>query len=135
MSWSRRSERGFFPPDMLERLSMLARYEMDRWTSGLDGGDVYGVAVVPFLGAARADPDAFVARLRALVAGDRRGFPTVGASCLVVELLDSEALRSPDGLVLLDGAIEVKRDRGLSTASLTGYEHARWIEVNGYGTW
>jgi hypothetical protein len=84
----------------------------------------------PFLDDVRNDRDGFLADLRALVAGDTTGFPALGASCLYFDLVD-RSCRTEDALAIIDGGIAFKRARGLPSASLTGYEWKRWVEVNG----
>ena len=129
-----RKRRSRFPGDMMRRLEILGRFEMDPITSGIDAGRVYSECMVPFSADATADPDGFLSDLRALVAGDTGGFARYGASRLVLELLGPH-LRTDDALALLDGAIAFKRERGLASAHLTGYEWKRWLEANGPGTW
>jgi hypothetical protein len=106
---------------------------MDVQSSGISI-DVWAECISPFRPAADADPESFLAGLRALVAGDTSGFATYGAYRVSAELLGFDN-RSADALALLDDAIEFKRARGLPSARLTGYEWARWREKHGPGTW
>jgi hypothetical protein len=127
------SRRARFPRDMLRRLEILGRFEMDPVGSGIDANQV-SQCVMPFYEDAKADPDGFLADLRVLSASDASGFARYGASRLVFELLGHEA-RTDDALAMLDAAIAFKRERGLPSIRLTGYELARWEEVHGPGTW
>lgn len=119
---------------MLRRLELLGRFEMDPIGSDVDSGVVYPECVAPFYEAAKADPYGFVAQLHEVVVVDRGGFATYGASRLVFELLGPE-FRSDESLALLDRAIAFKRERGLPTFGLTGYELNRWLDVHGPGSW
>jgi hypothetical protein len=134
MRWFGRKSQSGFPADMARRLEMLGRFEFDVHGSGMDSGLVYPECIAPFRDQATEDRDGFIARLRAFIIGDEGGFVTYGASCLVVELAGMD-VRTPDALALLDAAIEVKRVRGLPSATLKGYEWQRWLEVHGPGTW
>jgi hypothetical protein len=118
---------------MFERLELLGRYEMDYLSSGLDGGDLSQRCIVPFHSDAVSDPERFTADLRDVVANDRGGFATYGASRLVWELLSD--CRTPDALVLLDAAIAFKRTLRMSTDHLRGYELERWNETHGGEPW
>lgn len=122
-----------FPGDMVERLELLGRYEMDHWSSGLDGGDLAQRCIIPFLDDARDDPEGFTADLRDVVKGDQGGFATYGASRLVFELLSG--YRTPGALALLDAAIAFKRTLGMSTAHLNGFEMERWRTTHGGQPW
>ena len=113
---------------MPQWLELLGRYEFDPMTSGLDGGEIATRCVVPFLEDAQADPDGFLADLRALVAADRGGFATFGAARLVWELFSRKALRLPAAWPLIDAGIEFKRARGLPALSLTGFEQQRMVD-------
>ena len=126
--------RGRFPRDMVARLEMMGRYEMDAMTSGIDGGKIAELCIIPHLSEAPADPEGFTADLRDVVAGDTGGFATYGASRLVWELLSSNC-RTPGALDLLDAAIAFKRTLGLPTARLRGYEMDRWLETRGQDAW
>lgn len=130
-----RRERGLpLPPNPLDRLETLGRFEFDVHTSGIDSTVAWEDCVSPFRAASVADPEGFLGALRALTEDDRGGFATYGAYRVSGELLGFEN-RSPNALALLDSAIVVKRSRGLPSARLTGYEWARWCEVHGPGTW
>jgi hypothetical protein len=118
---------------MLQRLDVLGRFEMDNMSSGVDPARIYPETVGPFFADATADPSGFTADLRSLVANDHESFARYGASCLVWELLSEHG--TLDALALLDGAIAFKRERGLPSAHLKGYEWSRWVEVNGPGNW
>jgi len=135
MAWLTRKIRWRFPADMLQRLELLGRFEMDYAGSGVDGREIYPTCIGPFYADAQADPRGFLAALRAVVADDTGGFATYGASCLVYEVLGGQDGRTEDALALLDQAIAFKRERWLPTACLKGYELRRWLEVNGPGTW
>jgi hypothetical protein len=115
-------------------LELLGRFEMDPMGSDVDGGVIYPECVAPFYEAAQADPYGFVAQLHEVVAADLGGFATYGASRLVFELLGLD-FRSDESLALLDRAIAFKRERGLPSARLTGYEWQRWLDVHGPGSW
>jgi hypothetical protein len=114
-------------------LDRLGRQAMDPFRSDVDGDDVW-----PWVAAlyedARADPEGFVTDLEALAATTTGGFATYGASRLVWELLGA-GMRTEAALLMLDRAIEFKRERGLAPAHLTGYERDRWLEVHSPGTW
>src|SRR5205823_7955744 len=114
-----------FPPDMLRRLELFGRYELDPQTSGIDAGEVWPTCMAPFVDDASADRDGFLTDLHTLVAGDHGGFATFGAARLVWELHSGAALTIPAAWPLIDAGIEFKRARGLPTASLTGYEMQR----------
>lgn len=133
MAFFGRRRRSRFPGDMLERLELLGRFEMDPMGVEIGGGEIGGRCIVPFFADARADPPGFVADLRAVVAGDTGGFAAYGASCLVFDMFSE--FRTPDALALLDDAIEVKRTLGLPTARLKGYELERWLHQHGPNTW
>lgn len=123
-----------FPRDMVARLEMMGRYEMDPMTSGIDSSQIAQECIIPYLSQAQADPEGFTADLRDVVAGDTGGFATYGASRLVWELLSSRC-RTVGALDLLDAAIAFKRTMGLPTARLTGYEMERWVETHGQEPW
>jgi len=125
--------RTLFPPEPLHRLATLGRFEMDTQSSGISI-DVWGECISPFRPAADADPEGFLADLRALVAADTGGFATYGAYRVSGELLGFE-YRSASALALLDDAIDFKRARGLPSARLTGYEWVRWCEAHGPESW
>ena len=122
-----------FPRDMVERLEQFGRYEMDPWSSGLDGGDLAQRCIIPFLKDAADDPEGFTADLHDVVADDRGGFATYGASRLVFELLSD--YRTPGALALLDAAITFKRTVGMSSAHLNGFESERWRTTHGGEPW
>jgi hypothetical protein len=124
----------YFPADMLRRLDLLGRFEMDHVGSRADASEVYSTCIGPFFQQARADPPGFVTALSSVVRDETGGFATYGASCLVVELLGMDR-REPDALALLDRAITFKRERGLPSAALKGYEWNRWLDSHGPGTW
>jgi hypothetical protein len=134
MGFFSRKPRSRFPDDMMRRLELLGRFEMDSRTSGIDGGQIFPECIGPFLDDAKSDTEGFVTDLRSLVASDRGGFALYGAHRLVMELLGPE-FRTPDALALMDSAIAFKRERGLPSAHLTGYEWGRWREVNGVDSW
>lgn len=134
MGWLRRTTGIRFPADMPRRLELLGRFEMDHVGSGVDATEIYPTCIAPFYEQAKADPQAFVSALLATVRDDTGGFVTYGASCLVVELLGTDQ-KFGDALDLLDRAVAVKRDRGLPSAALKGYEWTRWLAVHGPGTW
>jgi hypothetical protein len=118
---------------MAERLEQFGRYEMDVWSSGLDGGDLAQRCIIPFLEDAADDPEGFTADLRDVVKDDRGGFATYGASRLVRELLSE--YRTPGALALLDAAITFKRTMGLPSSHLNGYEAERWRRIRGEEPW
>jgi hypothetical protein len=122
-----------FPRDMVERLELFGRYEMDPWSSGLDGGDLAQQCIIPFLEDAQGDPESFTSELRDLVAGDRGGYATYGASRLVFELLSE--YRTAGALALLDAAIVFKRTMGLPIAHLNGFEMERWRQTSRGEPW
>jgi hypothetical protein len=134
VGWLARRRRSRFPEDMIRRLELLGRFEMDHVGSGIDSSEVLSDSIRPFRSDARADPDGFVSDLRAVIATEDRGFATYGACCLIIETIGYE-FRSEDALALLDDGIAFKRERGLPSACLTGYEWHRWLDVNGPGTW
>ncbi|MEV4140965.1 hypothetical protein AB0J72_53475 [Dactylosporangium sp. NPDC049742] len=134
MGWLRRTAGTRFPADMLARLELMGRFEMDPVSSGEDATQIYPRCIAPFYVQAKADPQPFVSALLAAVRDDTGGFATYGASCLVVELLGT-GQRFEEALELLDRAIAVKRDRGLPSAALKGYEWTRWLDKHGPGTW
>lgn len=128
MRWSAKKQAPpRFPADMLERLELFGRAELDIRNSGIDTGDLYARCVAPFYEDSQADPDGFLAGLRALVADDEGGFATYGAARLVWELYGDRSLTHPSALALVDGGIDFKVDRNLPTAMLTGYEHQRLL--------
>jgi hypothetical protein len=133
MGWLRRKPRSRFPADMLRRLELLGRCEMDYTGSGVDVREIPAFIVSSY-NDSQADPEGFLADLRAVVADDTGGFATYGASCLVFEMFGSQ-VRYEDALALLDGGIAFKRERGLPSMFLKGYEWVRWQEVNGSDTW
>jgi hypothetical protein len=134
MAWLSRNTKSRFPPDMLRRLAVLGRFELDHVTSGIEPSDVWASCIVPFLEDATANPEGFITELRDVLDGETGGFATYGATRLISELLDWK-VRTPEALALLDAGIAFKRERGLPTGRLTGYEWARWLEVHGPGTW
>jgi hypothetical protein len=115
-------------------LTDLGRFEVDVHSSGFDSVYIREECVSPFREAADADRESFLVHLRALVADDSGGFATYGAYRLCLELIGHE-YRSATALALLDDAIAFKRARGLPSASLTGFEWARWCDLHGFGTW
>jgi len=125
MRWFPRKRSSRFPTDMLRRLELLGRYELDPRSSGIDAAEIHPTCVAPFLTDAQADRDGFLTDLHALVAGDQGGFATFGAARLVWEFWSGEAVRIPAALPLIDAGIDFKLARGLSTARLTGYEMQR----------
>jgi hypothetical protein len=127
MRWFTRTRSGF-PADMRQRLELLGRFQLDTRGSGISPGEVWPTAVAPFMRPATDDPDGFLAALRAFVAGDRGGFATLGAACLVWEAYGSRALNMPAALPLIDAGIDFKIARGLSTGNLTGYEMNRLVK-------
>lgn len=129
-----RKPRWRLPADMLWRLELLGRFEMDYVGSGVDAKEIYPTCIAPFYADAQADPQGFLAALRGAVADDKGGFATYGASCLVYELLGVN-VRMEDALALLDKAIAFKRERCLPSSAFKGYEWQRWLEVHGPGTW
>jgi hypothetical protein len=128
MRWMTRGRRSRFPADMIQRLDVMGRCEMDSAGSGVDPAEV-AQTIVQFHAYSQADPGEFLAELRALVVDDSGGFATYGASRLVYEYFGSDA-RSPDALAILDKAIAFKRERGLSQRHMRGYELSRWAETN-----
>jgi hypothetical protein len=129
MRWVTCARASRFPADMLQRLELLGRFELDPRTSGIDSGEIWPTCVAPFWEDANADRDGFLTDLHALVATEHGGFETFGAARLVWELLGGEALRTPAALPLIDGGIEFKRARGLPNASLTDYEMQRLYQL------
>ncbi|UWP83189.1 hypothetical protein [Dactylosporangium fulvum] len=114
-----------FPEDMLRRLDLFGRYEVDPRTCGIDGSEIWPTCVAPFYPYSQEDRDGFLGNLHAAVADDHGGFATYGAARLVWELLGGEALRTAAAWPLIDAGIEFKAARGLSTAHFTGYEMQR----------
>ncbi|MFC0037159.1 hypothetical protein [Actinomadura rayongensis] len=133
MRWSRRKSASRARADLLRRLELLGRFEMDPPGSGIDSTEVIQTSIAPFTGYVD-DPKALAEMLSGAVEGERSGFATYGASCLIVELAGSD-FRTADSLAVLDAAIMFKRERGLPSARLKGYEWKRWLEVNGPDTW
>jgi len=115
---------------MIERLTLLGRFEFDPQRSGIDPAVIWRDCQAPFLDDLTNDRDRFVADLRALVDGDTSGFAAFGASRLVTDMIGYE-YRSEDALALLDGAIAFKRARGLSGPHFNSYEWERWHEIGG----
>jgi len=115
--------RSRFPADMLRWLETFGRYTLDVH-SGVDDGQMW-TRIASYHEMARTDPDGFLTDLQAVVAGDRGGLATFGASRVVWELFGGEALRIPAALPLIDAGIAFKRSCGLPTAALTGYEMQR----------
>ncbi|WBB78753.1 hypothetical protein O7606_21440 [Micromonospora sp. WMMD882] len=112
---------------MLRRLELLGRFTLDPQGSGIDVDDAIS-CIMPFWEDVRADRDGFLTDLRTLTAPEPEGFATLGAAHLVWELVGEEALRVPAAWPLIDGGIDFKLSRGLSTASLTGYEMQRLVQ-------
>jgi len=125
--------RSRFPPDMLDRLELLGRFELDPMNYSGDAGEVGTRCVVPFYRDSQDDPDGFLADLRAIVAHDTGGFATYGASCLVWDMFSD--FRTLDALALLDAAIAFKRAFGMPADRLRGYEMERWNDQHGPGSW
>lgn len=119
---------------MLQRLELLGRLQLDGTGSGIDASTVYPSCLAPFWEDSQADPKGFLADLRAVVATDTGGFATYGASCLVWEFFSAK-IREEDALALFDGGIAFKRERGLPSAFLTGYEWTRWLENHRGDEW
>ena len=120
-----------FPDDMRQRLELLGRFTLDPMGSGIKS-DIYTTCVVPFveyIKAGRAEQEAFLRDLHALVATDGGGFATYGAAGLMWELFGEKALEMPAALPLIDAGIEFKLARGLPPAAiLTGYEKRRFLQ-------
>ena len=127
MRWFSRAKASRFPADMLQRLDRFGRYELDPQDSGVDSSDIWTGTVAPFWPQVRADRDGFLNDLTALVADDSGGFATYGAARLVWELCGEDAVTTPAAWPLVEAGIAFKRDRGLPTAALTGYE-MRWLD-------
>lgn len=130
MAWRRHKDSSGFPSDMIQRLELLGRFELDHTGSGVAGSEIYPTCIGPFFDRAQADPLGFLAALRAVVADDTGGFATYGASCLVHDVLSGQHLKAEDALALLDAAIAFKHERSLPSASFKGYEWQRWLEVS-----
>jgi photosystem II stability/assembly factor-like uncharacterized protein len=120
-----------FPADMLEWLDTYGRHRLDRWTSGIDGGAIWG-RLEPLLEELRRDPDGFLADLEELVAGARGSFVTLGAGGLAWEALNhDDPFRFPAAGRLIDAGIAFKVARGLPSDVFAIYETERWLEVKG----
>jgi hypothetical protein len=132
MSWfSRPTTR--FPADMPQRLERFGRFSLDPRSSGIDAGTIWSQCVGPFAAGAKADPDGFLAGLQAAVADRRGGFATFGAARLVWEMYGADALTTPATWPLIDAGIDFIAERGLPTASLTGYEMQRLTQRRAAG--
>jgi hypothetical protein len=134
MSWFSRKRKTRFPADMLHRLEALGRFHMNSESSGIDSTYTWEECILPFREIAKADPEGFLIRLRALVADDTGGFATYGAYRLYDETI-GHTYRSATALAIMDDAIAFKRARGLPSASLTGFEWARWCEQHSAESW
>lgn len=119
---------------MLDRLEALGRFHMDTESSGIDSTYAWEECILPFREVATTDPEDFLNQLRGLVAEDTGGFATYGAYRLYSETIGHE-YRSATALAVMDDAIAFKRARGLSSASLTGYEWSRWLERHSAESW
>jgi hypothetical protein len=120
------------PIDPVERLAAFGRYAFDPMRSDLDPQSVWSEIVGPNYETAVADPDQFCRQLAA-VAIPAGGWAVYGAQRLVVELLGG-AYRDHYFLTMQDAALDWLHARGVPTASLTGYEMARWNETHGAWT-
>lgn len=134
MARSRKVTPPRFPDDMLQRLEVFGRYELDPSGSGING-EITTACVVPFTDVIYADDaeqEGFLRDLHAVVAADQGGFATYGAARLAWELFSERALRLPSGLRLVDAGIRFKLSRGLAPIHcLTGYELRRfgdWLD-------
>ena len=128
----RRGTRSRFPADMAAWLETVGRNRLDQTTSRVGGAGLWD-RLGPLYQDARADRDGFLADLAALVAGDRRGFMTLGAAGVVWEIFGEEALHIPAALSLVDAGIAMKTARGLSDTAFTGYEMRRVRTLRGQG--
>jgi hypothetical protein len=119
---------------MMQRLDLLGRKAIGYGSSGIDTSVVWEHCIGPFFQAGRENPELFLRELRRLIEHDTGGFATYGASELMVEALGTD-VQTPDALAILDAAIAFKRDRGLPSAMLKGYEWIRWQKVHGPCSW
>ncbi len=134
MGWFSRKRHGRFPADMMARLEMMGRFQLDPARSDVDPTELSFRCFLPFYDDAVQDPEGFLADLRAFVADDDGGFATYGAARLTTECLGLDC-RLPDALALIDGGIAFKRDRGFPLESLAMFELQRWRETHGDERW
>jgi hypothetical protein len=119
---------GPFPADMLQRMDLFGRFELDRFDSGINSNEIWPHCVAPFYDFATADPDGFLMALRSVVHGHEGGFATYGAARLVWELLGQDGIRRATALPLIDAGIDFKIERGLPGLHFTPYEMRRIAE-------
>ena len=132
VAWFSRRGGPRFPSDALARLELYGRFEMDPQGCGVEASHVWEHCMRPFvLDSGSSDRDAILVALHAVVAGDRSGFATYGASCLAWELCTGDILEIPAALPLIDAGIAFKLDRGLSHVHLKGYEMERLCVLEG----
>ncbi len=113
---------------MRQLLETLGRHSLDMQNSGVDVVRLWS-RLGPLYEYATSDRAGFLAELRAVAAQAGGGFASLGAAHLVWEFYSGDALRDPAALPLIDGGIDVKLSRGLSTAALTGYEMKRLAQL------
>jgi hypothetical protein len=121
------------PGDVVRRMAVLGRFEMDPENSDVGGMEIYDTCIEPFTAFVSQDPDDFIDELRT-VARKEKGLVAYGCACCVVEHLG----RRTDNVAfldILDLAIAYKRSLGLPSARLKDYELKRWVEVHGPGRW
>ncbi len=114
-------------------MEMLGRFEIDPQGSGVDAGDIYSICLAPLRAYAESNPEGFMNDLRITLL-PKGGRAVYGGACCIVELL-GYSLQDPNYLALLDAAIDVKREMGLSSGHLKGYEWSRWLETHGPDSW
>lgn len=125
--------RSALPCDLVARMELVGRFEVDCQSSGVDAGQVWITGIAPFRQAAVHDPQGFMRGLRELLL-HLGGYAAYGAACCIAELLGYDQQNS-DYLALLDAGIEFKRELGLSHTHLKGYEWSRWLRTHGADAW